>query len=164
MNLLELRDKIYKQNVKIGWHDEPRSFSMYKCLFHSELSEALEGDRKDLKDDHLPQYEMFWAELADYVIRVLDYFGSKNIEISTWKNLNKYNITKIELLDELHCSTSRSEPEFCVPLERAIHQCFDFAETNGVDLEKIILEKVEYNRTRADHQRENRAKDGGKKY
>ena len=34
------------------------------ALVHSEISEALEGVRKDLKDDHLPQYDMFAVELA----------------------------------------------------------------------------------------------------
>jgi hypothetical protein len=42
------------------------------ALMHSELSEALEGDRKGLMDDHLPQYRMFDVELADCIIRILD--------------------------------------------------------------------------------------------
>ena len=39
-----------------------------------------------------------------------------------------------------------------------------FAERNNIDIHKIILEKVAYNKTRADHKRKNRAKVGGKKY
>lgn len=51
------------------------------ALVHSEISEALEGVRKDLKDDHLPQYDMFEVELADALIRILDLAGAFNIPI-----------------------------------------------------------------------------------
>ena len=51
------------------------------ALVHSEISEALEGVRKDLKDDHLPQYDMFAVELADAIIRILELAGAFNIPI-----------------------------------------------------------------------------------
>lgn len=51
------------------------------ALIHSEISEALEGLRKFLKDDHLPQYDMFAVELADAIIRILDLAGAFNIPI-----------------------------------------------------------------------------------
>jgi len=51
------------------------------ALIHSEISEALEGLRKGLKDDHLPQYDMFAVELADALIRILDLAGAFNIPI-----------------------------------------------------------------------------------
>lgn len=45
------------------------------ALMHSELSEALEADRKDLMDDKLPQYKGLDVELVDTLIRILDYCG-----------------------------------------------------------------------------------------
>ena len=42
------------------------------ALVHSEISEALEGHRKNLNDDHLPHRKMFVVELADAIIRILD--------------------------------------------------------------------------------------------
>lgn len=52
------------------------------ALFHSEASEMLEGVRKDLPDDHLPHRSMEVAELADIVIRILDYAGAYNLPLA----------------------------------------------------------------------------------
>ncbi len=45
------------------------------ALVHSEISEALEGDRKNLMDDKLPHRKMFEVELVDAVIRIFDIAG-----------------------------------------------------------------------------------------
>lgn len=107
----ELQYCIHKQNKEMGWWDNPREDGTLLCLIHSEISEAMEGNRKNLMDDHLPYRKMEEVELADAVIRILDY-----------------------------------------------------AQAKGYDIGTALLEKVEYNRTRLDHQKENRFKDGGKKY
>ena len=49
------------------------------ALMHSELSECLEGVRKSLPDTHLPQYSMELVELADTIIRILDYAEGYNL-------------------------------------------------------------------------------------
>lgn len=43
------------------------------CLIHSEISEAMEGERKNLMDDKLPHRRMAEVELADALIRIFDY-------------------------------------------------------------------------------------------
>lgn len=50
-------------------------------LMHSELSEATEAVRKDLMSDHLPHRKGEEEELADVIIRVLDYCGAYGIPI-----------------------------------------------------------------------------------
>ncbi len=47
------------------------NFAEKIALCHSELSEALEADRNDAMDQHLPQYSGSGVELADTIIRVL---------------------------------------------------------------------------------------------
>lgn len=51
------------------------------CLIHSEISEAMEGVRKDLMDDKLTHRKMEEVELADAVIRILDYAGAYGLDI-----------------------------------------------------------------------------------
>lgn len=46
------------------------------CLIHSEISEAMEGERKGLMDDKLPHRRMAEVELADAMIRIFDYAGA----------------------------------------------------------------------------------------
>ena len=80
-------------------------------LIHSEISEAMEAARKNLKDDKLPHRSGVEVELADAVIRILDLAGALNL-----------------------------------------------------DLAGAIQEKLAFNKTREDHQIENRMKDNGKAY
>lgn len=51
------------------------------ALMHSELSEALEGIRKNKADDHLPHLSSVAVELADTLIRVFDFCGKNGINL-----------------------------------------------------------------------------------
>lgn len=64
---------------KAGWYTNPttgraleRNVPEMLCLIHSEISEAMEGYRKDLQDDKLPHRKMIEVELADAMIRIGD--------------------------------------------------------------------------------------------
>jgi len=108
---------IHERNVKAGWwHDLQtgqkidRNDGEMIALMHSELSEALEGVRKGLMDVHLPHRKMVEVEMADAIIRILDYCAARNLDVGG-----------------------------------------------------AMVDKLEYNKHRQDHKRENRMKDGGKK-
>ena len=78
MNLNELAQTVHAANIK-WWQDvntgEPikRNKGELLALIHSEISECLEGERKDLLDDKLRHRRMAEVELADALIRILDY-------------------------------------------------------------------------------------------
>lgn len=99
-----------------GWWDnrdldDPQTIPTCLCLVHSEISEAMEGARKNRMDDHLPHRKALEVELADAMIRILDLAGAYQL-----------------------------------------------------DLGGALVEKLVYNTQRADHKREARAADDGKKF
>lgn len=51
-------------------------------LMVSEIAEAMEGERKDLMDDHLPGRKMAEVEMADAVIRIADYCGAHGYDLA----------------------------------------------------------------------------------
>lgn len=68
----ELQETIHITAVSKGWWEQSRETGTLLALIHSEISEALEADRKNAVDDKIPQYSGLEAELADAIIRILD--------------------------------------------------------------------------------------------
>ena len=65
------------------------------ALMHSELSEALEADRKDLMDDKLTHRKGLEVELADAVIRIMDFTQGKDMDLdNTIAEKLAYNTTR----------------------------------------------------------------------
>lgn len=62
------------------------------CLIHSEISEVMEGERKDLMDTHLPHRKMAEVELADALIRIFDYAGAFGYDLEgAYQDKRAYN-------------------------------------------------------------------------
>lgn len=71
------------------WHDlktgedmrGKRNVPELLCLIHSEISEAMEGHRKNNTDDKLPHRSALEVELADAVIRIFDLAGGFDLDL-----------------------------------------------------------------------------------
>jgi NTP pyrophosphatase (non-canonical NTP hydrolase) len=82
----KLQNEIHQRNHK-WWHKEngdklERNKGELLMLMVSEIAEGMEGERKDLMDDHLPNRKMIEVELADAVIRILDYAAGFGYDVA----------------------------------------------------------------------------------
>lgn len=102
----------HKTAVNAGWYRDPvtgepiqRNFGEVVALMHSELSEALEADRKGLKDDKLPHRDGREVEFADCIIRILDTAAALGLDIAgALIEKNRYNQQRAD-----HKLANRSE-------------------------------------------------------
>jgi NTP pyrophosphatase (non-canonical NTP hydrolase) len=69
-----------------------RNFGELIALCHSELSEALEGRRKNLRDKHLPHRASAEVELADCLIRIFDLADAFGYDLEgAYQEKSRYN-------------------------------------------------------------------------
>lgn len=101
MMINKLAKEIHQSNIDKGFFDDERNIGEMLCLIHSEVSEALEADRKGRysKEVDLEVITISWNdnrfmesfeggikdtfedEMADIVIRVFDMCAFKNIDL-----------------------------------------------------------------------------------
>ncbi len=106
MTINDTAQKVHLNAKAHGFFDEPKNLGEMLCLIHSEVSEALEADRKDHYATHMVNIDdsfiehmntadilfyrqefetcvkhTFEDELADIVIRVMDLAAFKGVDL-----------------------------------------------------------------------------------
>ena len=78
-----IAEEVHANAREKGFWDTERSDGELIALMHSELSEGLEALRKGLDSDHLPGFLGIEEEMADVIIRVLDYCAGRGLRIES---------------------------------------------------------------------------------
>lgn len=168
-------NQAYKIACQHGFHEPPHSVEHYKCLIVSELMEAVEADRKgkraDIRafnarqsvgrgsKDVTVSYEYNFGlcikdtledELADACIRIFDLAGYKNIDLDIESRktpvIAPVGTFTEKIYDAVHVLVGCEQLNRCLTL--TLMRIFLLAEGMGIDIEKHIQLKMEYNASR----------------
>lgn len=175
-NLNTLAQQIHENNVAKGFWDQPRNTGEVSMLIVSELAEALEADRKGRRAS-LEDYELykrdadfdvevfkaqvkdtFEDEIADVVIRVLDWCYYSKLEINPYEyeQYGDFDLEKDEnigwVLFEMTKWVCKAHKPSAVSQEACLNAVLilakNLAENLGFDLQRHIELKMQYNATR----------------
>jgi hypothetical protein len=183
MDINELSKDIYADNVAAGWWDDPdRDPLVVLQLISTEIAEATEGERKSLMDDHLPHRRMGEVELADALIRTLDFGGRYEVKYVGGRRPGRAGVIKLiskaKSIAECHYYINETlfsfghaqstwpnkSPVAKIWYSRLVDLILETGAKAGYQIETAMAEKRAYNKTRADHTREARAAGNGKKF
>ena len=169
--------QIYENACAHGWHEESKPDKLWMCLVMSEVSEAVEADRKHISfNGNIAGFEKLTGvghdfktvykdyikgsvadELADVVIRLLDFaymrWGDKfNCHVECYDIVPSDDVAINAFTfvkDVLNYDSTSVSTSICYVIE--------WADQLGIDLEWHIEHKMKYNELRP-------YKHGGKKY
>jgi len=181
--LNELSKRVHAANAK-WWIDihtrKPlvRNKGELLMLVVSELSEALEGYRKSLMDDKLPQWAMLDVELADTYIRLLDIAGGLGIDIDQNLKLMENEphwfigftpnlaecLMRVTYMLSMTYAWRDDDIMFGRGVAWSLNAVRILARELEIDLMGAFEEKMAYNATRHDHSIEGRKAVGGKAF
>lgn len=194
MKMNKFAADVHQNAVEHGWWDEERSFGEIIALCHSELSEALEeyrakrpmvyfvvemddgkgGTYLAIREDIISEEDFagekpegIAVELADCIIRILDWYGKEGLDTDALL-LEAGIITMCDLptpvygsfgefIALLHNLLSMAYACWCnasgtsasaLRLAKCIREIMAWAKENGVDMEHILDMKHEYNKGR----------------
>lgn len=184
-----LAAEIHADNVNAGWWTdlhtgqsilETRNMGELLMLCVSEVSEAWEGFAGDLHDDKLATRLMFEVELADTAIRLFDIAGARKVPLYATATVlldDRERISEVgrsasfELLQIVNALSSAMEGDrksdrerFMKGVTAALLRVYEVAHDRDFDVVTAISQKRAFNRSRADHQIQNRLAAGGKRY
>ena len=168
-NLNELAKEIHAGNVARGFYEVQPTLKTQLMLVITELSEAVEADRKG-KYANVDKYneigvnfntsfienikDTFEDEIADAFIRLMDIAGNRGVDLSNFA-LIKRSIHDVADFTQIKCDIIFDMVygvSFITNSYYGIHEmikCIDMAcKVWNIDLEFHVTEKLKYNATR----------------
>lgn len=165
MNYNEYSKKAYENAVAHGFFDADHGDEHYLMLVVTEIAEAVEADRKNMRADkprHLEDvkgraYEAFYKdnledELADVAIRLFTLAGKHCIDFSKIAPCRYFRAYKAfgfaENAFALCKGLGKDKIALVKRIQFAIEYVFNWAKALNIDLEWYVKAKMQYNQSR----------------
>lgn len=161
IDLNKLSKEVYENAKAHGFHDKEFSYEHCMMLVITELSEAVEAHRKgnrakvdfykDSRFEKWRSFEMYLKdtvedELADAVIRILDYARCKCIDVVHGEGAKMTSSSdKQSFTESIYKIISYVQ---LFDISTVIASIFGLCASMNIDLEFFIKEKVKYNKNR----------------
>ena len=158
-NYNDLSKEIHENAVAHGWWTPEPGFAESIAMIHAELSEAVTEYRDGKPMLYCDRYGIA-VELADAVMRILDFCGRYELDIDNWiERRVRDPLTLPQLVAECHANVSMEfvsgsldeKPASAIQpffLAECIAEIEFWLKEQGIDLAEIIRLKHEYNKTR----------------
>lgn len=166
-----LIERAYKIARDHGWHEKGLSEETYKMLIITEVSEAVNADRKgrraDLRGFELDMrnavrsndkaftgtFEYYIKdtvedELADVCIRIMDFMGDRGQEFDAEPVLRKIYLYETASFAECAFCECDHLTQLLYPVEEVLLEVLAYCQTKGIDILRHIELKMRYNELR----------------
>lgn len=170
MNLNTLAAQVHQANIK-WWQNIDTGATLERnrlellALVISELSECLEGERRNLFDDKLPHRLMAEVEMADAKIRLLDFAVGFGFILQPIVLLDPIPENKGEAIFRIMNFVHKIDGSITgIWIDLSIAYIDAYCIKHGYDLQGAFEEKMAYNAQREDHKHEARKIAGGKQF
>ena len=82
MEISQMQEEVHRTAIEHGWWEKPRPVGEVLMLMVTELAEAMEAYRSgNPESEKIPGFSQMEEELADVVIRLLDFAGGEDLDI-----------------------------------------------------------------------------------
>jgi len=82
MEISQMQEEVHRTAIEHGWWEKPRPVGEVLMLMVTELAEAMEAYRSgNPESEKILGFSQMEEELADVVIRLLDFAGGEDLDI-----------------------------------------------------------------------------------
>ena len=130
--MMAVQKEIFETAEKSGWHERDRELPEALALIHSEVSEALEAYRDGMEETS-NQYR--------YKVR--------DVVVDPAYEDGEYVYMTLPIMEDQEGNPILGKPEgVASELADVIIRVLDYSEQKGIDTIRVMLQKMEYNKTR----------------
>ena len=148
----ELRDRAHAIAKAHGFHNEKQEPEHFLMLVITEIAEMVEADRKDFHASGEVVKDTVEDEIADIVIRLMDFCGEYNIDVDEFTIPEHVNPVRLPITQYAYRLTQTLVTNNIAPIATRINDVLyiinNMCRAYDIDVDKFVERKMKYNEKR----------------